>query len=195
MTPSYINDLIPTIVGVQSDYNLRNRHNISNIATRTTLFKKSCIPSTIDMWNSLDINIRQNPTLCGFKNAVKSISPTDKIVPHYLHGNRYLSVLHARLRNKCSNLNEDLYHNYLSINPYCSCSGDCENASHFFFTCIKYKEQRQKLLNTVLKYTDASLSVLLYGDRSLSLVDNINIVEAVQPFIQNTKRFKQNANF
>ncbi len=53
---------------------------------------------------------------------------------------------------------------------------------------------KQQLLNNVIKYTEVSLSVLLYGDRSLSLADNINIAEAVQRFIQNTKRFKQNAN-
>ena len=189
MTPSYINDLIPASVGDLSEHNLRNRQNISTIPTRTTLFKNSCIPSTIDMWNSLDLNIRQNSTVCGFKNELKSNSPKDKVVPHYLHGNRYLSVLHARIRSNCSNLNEDLYHNHLTLNPYCACNKDVENASHFFFECALHREHRLELFRQTREVHPLNISKLLFGDNNLSTEQNVNIFIAVHQFIKKTKRF------
>ena len=32
-----------------------------------------------------------------------------KVPPYFLHGHRFPSVIHARLRNKCSDLNGDLF--------------------------------------------------------------------------------------
>ena len=34
------------------------------------------------------------------------------VTPYFTIGNRYISVLHARFRNRCSNLNSDLFRNY-----------------------------------------------------------------------------------
>ena len=45
---------------------------------------------------------------------------------------RLLSVLHARIRNNCSDLNNDLVQNHLRNDPYCSCGNDIENAHHYF---------------------------------------------------------------
>ena len=50
---------------------------------------------------------------------LKRLRPAITKVPSfYLTGDRYLSVLHARIRNKCSNLNNDLFNNHLSPTPY-----------------------------------------------------------------------------
>ena len=56
MVPSYIQDLIPPLVNEISDYPLRNNRNISVPLNRTSISQKSCIPSAIRLWNSLDDN-------------------------------------------------------------------------------------------------------------------------------------------
>ena len=66
MVPSYISQLIPTTVGNSSHYNLRDSNKITMPVTRTTIFKRSCIPSAINLWNNLDLDIHQKPTLSSF---------------------------------------------------------------------------------------------------------------------------------
>ena len=56
MVPSYIQDLIPPLVCEISDYPLRNNRNIYVPLNRTSISQKSCIPSAIRLWNSLDDN-------------------------------------------------------------------------------------------------------------------------------------------
>ena len=45
-----------------------------------------------------------------------------KIPSYYFYGKRRLiSVLHARMSTNCSNLNSDLFNNFLRPDPICSC--------------------------------------------------------------------------
>ena len=53
MVSPYIQDLIPPLVSEVSDYPLRNTRNITVPYNRTTISQKSCIPSSIRLWNSL----------------------------------------------------------------------------------------------------------------------------------------------
>ena len=46
---------------------------------------------------------------------------------------RKLSVIHARLRNNCSNLKHDLYTNFVEPDFSCRCGYSCEDANHYFF--------------------------------------------------------------
>ena len=54
MVHTYIHDLIPPLVNEISDYPLRNNRNISVPLNQTSISQKSCIPSAIRLWNSLD---------------------------------------------------------------------------------------------------------------------------------------------
>ena len=55
-------------------------------------------------------------------------------VHYYLEGDRFLSVLHARIRNQCSRLNYDLFkNNYLRDNPFCMSLLEPEDAEHFLY--------------------------------------------------------------
>ena len=120
--PTYINDLIPHTIADSTVYLLRNRNNLTTIQTRTTIFQKSCIPSSINLWNSTNTDIRGCTSLNSFKNALIVNSNVKKVPPHFLLGNRYRSVLHARIRNNCSNLNHDLFTNHIRDDPLCSCT-------------------------------------------------------------------------
>ena len=67
-------------------------------------------------------------------------------------GNRYTFVIHARLRNKCSSVNNDLFRNHISDNPLCDLCGVIEDVTHYFFHCIKYFDEIQVFNDTARKY-------------------------------------------
>ena len=116
-------------LGEISTYILRNQHNFTVPFCRTEILRKLCIPSSISAWNSLDIELRNSPSLASFKYQLKKHQNNSSVPTYYRTGSRYLSVLHARVRNYCSNLPSDLYINHLSPSPTCSCS---EEADHYF---------------------------------------------------------------
>ena len=66
--------------------------------------------SSIALWNSLDDNLRNCSSLNSFKYNLKKDSFASVKVPiYYTYGDRYLSVMHARIRNNCSNQSHDLF--------------------------------------------------------------------------------------
>ena len=73
LAPEYLSDLIPPTVSETSNYYLRNSQNISQQANRLALLQQSFFPSTIKLWNTLDLNIRQNPILAQFKSKIREI--------------------------------------------------------------------------------------------------------------------------
>ena len=107
---------------------------------------------------------------------------------HFYVGSRKAQVLHTRLRTNCSSLNLDLFLRNISDSPLCQC-GSIENAQHYFFHCRCYQIQRTELLNIVSQYQIPSLSLLLYGNDSLSLDTNKIIFEKVHKYILDSKRF------
>ena len=54
LVPRYIQELIPPVVGSRSQYQLRDSQNYENMHTRTNILQKSCIPSSISLWNNLE---------------------------------------------------------------------------------------------------------------------------------------------
>ena len=127
LVPTYVSDLVPPSVGEISTYTLRNQHNISVPFCRTEILRKSCIPSSISAWNSLEIGLRNSPSLASFKYQLKKQN-NSSVPTYYRTGSRYLSVLHARIRNIYSNLRSDLYINHLSPSPTCNCSEEVEDS-------------------------------------------------------------------
>jgi hypothetical protein len=73
LAPEYISDLIPPTVSETSNYYLRNSQNISQEANRLALLQQSFFPSSIKLWNTLDLNIRQIPILAHFKSKIRQI--------------------------------------------------------------------------------------------------------------------------
>ena len=99
LVPSYISDLIPPVVGETTNYPLWNQINIAIPFCSTELFRKSCIPSSISLWNSLDDSLRNSHSLGSFKYHLKRDTPSVVKVPiYYTYGDRFLSVMHARIR-------------------------------------------------------------------------------------------------
>ncbi|MCG7876809.1 MAG: reverse transcriptase family protein [Candidatus Thiodiazotropha endolucinida] len=192
--PSYIEDLIPPPIRETTNYPLRNRNNISAPFCRTELFRNSCIPSSVTLWNNLDESLRTSSSINSFKYAMKNHYSIREDVPKYfIHGNRFLSVMHARIRNKCSNLFSDLYSNHLLINPLCECKLENEDAEHYFFRCPKYTNQRVIMFTATHNFHPLNLDILLYGNAQLTFEQNMIIFNAVHSYIKNTGRFSNNS--
>ena len=68
--------------------------------------------------------------------------PKLQVPKYFAFGNKYLSVLHARIRYNCSNLNIDLYINHLCDNPLCNWCNEIEDGEHFFFYCNNHRNER-----------------------------------------------------
>ena len=190
LVPSYISDIIPPLVSDVSNYPLRNSSNYSVPYTRTEVSRRSCVPSSVSLWNNLDETVRNSSTINSFKNNVKSVYSNLQIVPpYYIKGDRKLSVIHARLRNNCSNLKHDLYTIFVEPDFSCRCGYSCEDANHYFFICSLYLNERVELFHSTVSYHPLSLRMLLFGDQNLSTEDNFIIFRAVHRFIKETKRF------
>ena len=187
MVPSYISQLIPSTVGNSSHYNLSDSKNIKMPVTRTTTFKRSCIPSAINLWNNLDI--RQKPTLSSFSYTLRSQIIQNIVPHHYTKGNRKLSIFHARIRNGWSNLHLDLYNNHLRNDPICDCLRSVESAEHYFFQCSRFIEQRINLFNTTRQFQPLNIETILCGKDDLSYENNVIILTAVHKYLKDSARF------
>ena len=116
--------------------------------------------------------------------------------PKYLSfGKRFLNIIHiihTKLRHG-GILKSDLHRCNIVEDPMCSC-GHLKDAFHLFFVCKKYSLARQSLmwnllsLNYLIYIIDVHL--LLWGDESLTVDQNIKIFIAVQNFIHECGRFK-----
>ena len=191
--PSYITDIIPPLVRETTNYPLRNQNNITAPFCRTELYRKSCIPYSVSLWNNLDENLRNSSSLSSFKYALKQVNSNINNLPsYYIKGDRFLSVIHARIRNNCSNLYNDLYLNHLMPDPLCSCNLENENAEHYFFRCPKYLNERITLFNETRNFHPLSLDTLIYGVDHLTFKENMCIFTAVHTYIKNTDRFSRN---
>ena len=186
LTPPYLSSLVPHPVSTLSRYNLRNSNDLQTIDARTNQYYNSFLPSAVRSWNNLPVAAKESDSINSFKRFLnQNKTPVPK---YYYMGNRKAQILHTRLRTNCSSLNMDLFLKNFSDSPLCRC-GSLENAQHFFFHCPYFQDQRNELLNAVLQFQTPSLSLLLFGDISLSLEINKTIFENVHRFIMKTKRF------
>jgi hypothetical protein len=190
LCPDYLSNLLPPTVLQQSSRNLRNAEDYSVTARRTLIYSRSFLPSATELWNSLNIDIRRCDSLSHFKASLKQLfNLCDQVPPHFFTGPRHLSILLARIRNNCSNLNSDLYKNHLVNSPNCSCGNGNEDAAHYLIYCPKYNVQRTALFNSLRQFHPLNCDMLLNGSFANNDESNTYIFSEVQKFIESTKRF------
>ena len=198
LTPNYLHAILPNtpVQEVNTRYNTRRTLNTctSNLPTfesRTVLFEKSFFPSAIKSWNLLPLETRNLPSLTRFKQRISNPSSCSVKYPELLKvGNRYLSVLHSRLRMGRSQLNEHLFKIGIKDSPACSCGAAVESVWHYFLTCPKYTVARDILHTTINSVAPFRLSTVLFGTSDCDLEGNTIIFLAVQNFIDKSKRFQ-----
>jgi len=189
--PSYLSNLFPPYVRDVNQYNLRNSDDFAIIPARLEIFKNSTIPSSVSLWNALDSNTKNSENLNSFKRKLNSIYKGSNVPSFFITGDRYYSVIHCRLRNKCSNLNFDLYTNHLRDDPFCEYCNEPEDSEHFLLRCRRYNDARLIMFQNTRPYHTLSTIKLLYGNPMLNDKENAIIFKEVQRFIKSTGRFRQ----
>ncbi len=185
LAPDYLSDLFPNTVGNITHYFLRNIDDFSILNRRTAIFSNSFVPSAISLWNDLPESLRNLDTVDKFKLALKKVLyPENHDSPKFLFlGERKLTIIHARLRNNCSDLQSDLFRNHLSEDEKCRCGFIRENADHFFFLCPLYENERLQLFRSTQKFNPIRLQKLLYRCETLSDKENAELINAVHKYI------------
>ena len=69
--PQYLCNCLPPTVSSISDHNLRNNENYTTPRSRLRMSLTSFIPSTVSLWNNLDLNVRNSPNISCFKSRIK----------------------------------------------------------------------------------------------------------------------------
>ena len=67
VSSNYLSSLIPAYVEDFTIYNLRNANNLRHTLTRTQLYYRSFLPSSIRAWNDLALEVRQSSSIQSFK--------------------------------------------------------------------------------------------------------------------------------
>ncbi len=160
-------------------------------------YDRSFVPASIQLWNNLPPDIRSIRSYKALKSKIKNISHKE-IPKYYYYGRRTQNILHTKLRLGCSNLQADKFLIGLVPNNICECNmNEPETANHYLLECgmnlvskVKMLDTITDILNSTNKQIALNIHLLLYGSKHLSYNENCSIFEAVQLFIMESKRFK-----
>ena len=176
------------IVEDSTTYNLRNTNNFRHTLSRTQLYYRSFLPSSIRAWNDLSLEVRQSSSIQSFKFQLnKNLKKPPK---YYYIGNRLSRIQHTRLRTNCSSLNHHLFSKNIVDSPHCAC-GAVETTKHYFFECQRYDEIRTTMLNELANYCQPDLNIVLFGIPESDFDTNYRIIVTVQKYILDSKRFER----
>ena len=184
LCPPYLFNCLTPVTSDVNSYNLRNNQNYVPPRCRLRTSASSFIPSTVSLWNNLDISIRISPTLSSFKNRVKTdIYKTPK----------KLSILHTRLRHQCSSLNADLSKIHIINNLKCNCGASFEDAIHYFLECPLYLNERRTLLSNC-DDININIETLLFRNDKNSYDVNSKLLEKFELLLINQNDFRANVS-
>ena len=140
------------------------------------------------MWNSLPQSLREITNLNSFKRSITE--RTISVPKLYFSGERKYDILHARLKNKCSNLNHDLCTNHISLTKKCACNANYETTFHYFFECVNYTNEKMTMMISLHQFSfQTDLKTILFGDSMLTDEQNDILFSIIQTFINHTNRF------
>ncbi|XP_053398040.1 transient receptor potential cation channel subfamily A member 1 homolog [Mercenaria mercenaria] len=116
LTPSYLSDLVPSNVGRDHRYPLRNAENSQTMSTHTAFYYNSFLPSVIRDFNALPDEIRNACSLASFKRMLNNDIPTAP--KYFLTGDglskeiktlkREMKHMDAESRNEVRTINRDM---------------------------------------------------------------------------------------
>jgi hypothetical protein len=120
-------------VGETNNYNLRNRHNISKSTNRLSISQQYFFSVDDQVMEFIRYENTSTSKFVLQHLLIHTRSATNKLSPNYIRhksaeikartpsyyniGNKYLNILHIRIRNKCNALHNDLFHANLILIP------------------------------------------------------------------------------
>lgn len=196
LSPQYLQDISNPFINNHNNnpYSLRHTRIFNPPICRTNNYFDSFFPFMCRTINTMDEDLLNSPSLTMFKKLQNKDKVNDSEVTAIFknNGERRANIILCQLRNFCSNLNSDLYHDHLKNNPSCACSFEYETAYHYFFNCPLYIEQRNILftsLNNISDHNHMELNVFFLGCPTCDLNINRQILIYIQTFIGKTRRF------
>ena len=181
--PPYLHKF--AVIAEPSNHSLRNRSlfHIERINCRIVSYKKSFVPSTIAVWNTLPDSIQNSNKLLTFKIKIRKHFNIDKQADpsmlYHSHGGFFGKVLN-QMKFKLSPLKAHLFGYNMTDNPFCpGCGEEVESTHHFFSTCKTYVTPRQQLLdNMQCLYSspisnDEILNLIIFGSTCKNINDCI----------------------
>jgi hypothetical protein len=188
IAPDYLIQYVPPENNAITEYNLRNKFDLSIPKAMKDPLKKSFFSVAVQFWNELALHIRHFPDIDDFKVAISADRREKNIL--YFYGQRWPSVHHSRMRIGCSKLNSDLYfHLHVIDNPSCSCGNENEDPYHYFINCPHYIDIRCDLFSAISAFTDVNINTILFGNSMLTTEQNEVVFDAVHLFIIRSERF------
>lgn len=143
-TPEYLSNILETQTSKDGTQNTRSNNSIREIFARTKLYYESFFPITIRLWNTLPIEIQNNPSLNNFK---KYLNRSNINIPDYYNfGSRKGQILHSQLRLECSALKLYMFRRNICPSPLCTC-GSIESNDHYLLYCPNYNVIRSETIN------------------------------------------------
>jgi hypothetical protein len=121
IAPVYLNDCLNEYL-VDNNYNLRN--SLQYRVPRCRFF-----PSTIHLWNSLELNFKSMQTTSKFKQTLRA--NLCKVSNYHMLGSRKYNIIHTRLRHQCSSLGAVLFRANITNDPSCPSGFPLEDAIHY----------------------------------------------------------------
>ena len=204
MCPVYLTNIyIPLIPHLEARYDLRVAPRLKEPRCKTERLRRSFVPSSVRLWNSLTDAAVNCRTLSSFCSTIKFNILPEKSPIWYSIGKIISNKLQTRLRLNNSKLNSDLFRHNLADDPSCSCGFPVENTVHYFLECPLYNTIRIKLLRDVRDIISPNVNInllpnidksyftnlLIAGNPELTHSDNINIAYATQSFLIKSGRF------
>ena len=198
MTPSYMCALIEPFIDPQPivPRSLRNHKNIATPRCKTERFRRSVIPRSLNLWNSLSITVINTPCYSTFIRHIKTIYIQPKAPSWYSVGNRLPNSLQTRFRLNNSKLNCDLFKFNKTENPSCSCGYQTEDINHYVLKCPNYNKLRPALLAKAVELTGnldstSITKLLLFGSSNYSDEINAQLMHAFQTYVVSSGRFSK----
>ena len=196
ISPKYLTDLLPASRSAR--VTRQTTRLIPQFSHRTNAFKRSFIPSAIDLWNTvLDDNMRHTQSKAIFRRLIKKLiehKPLNDLQKLWFYmGSRASQIITSQMRLEFSDLNDHLHKKQCVPSPLCPCGQNVETIQHYFFECNLYRNERITLYHTLgnISHTiQPSTKTFLYGLKDESTELNMNFLACIQIYISNTKRFK-----
>ena len=194
LIPYYLGERLPPAKNPFSDNPITIFH---EFRTRTGRFAKSFFPDAIKMWNTLMPHFQEMPTLLILKKHLLSLfcpNPGNLFNIFDPIGTKTIFQLRlglSKLRHHKKN------HNFLDTpTDICLCKNGVEDTQHFLFKCKFYAIHRAKLASSVvailrtrdLTHLGNTEHLYLYGDPSLSFLENKNIILSTIQCPKDSKR-------
>ena len=179
-------------------YGTSNTNDLHPVRCRTQRFQNSFFPDAVKCWNNIGPDIRKLESLSSFKSTLTKIIKPKKKSTFNVHKSS-LKFLY-QLRGGLSSLKAHKFRHKFddTPNPFCSCGTEVESTRHFLLHCPIFNTHRNKLFEDInpivrklnLNPEDQNFDkILLYGNDSLAIHENKEILEATLTFINNSGRF------